>query len=219
MGRQVDLLKTLPHVKRNLETREARRNVDTVRISKKFGEKYFDGPRAYGYGGYQYDGRWVPVAHDIIDHFDLKPGDKVLDIGCAKGFLVRDLRDALPGLTVFGLDISHYALVNSPADVKGRLCLGTADQLPFPDNAFTAALAVDSIHNLPRERAKTALTEIERVCDGRAFVRVDSYHNTEQKEVFEGWVLTAEFHDFPSGWLTLFSEAGYTGDYDWTIIQ
>jgi len=31
--------------------------------------------------------------------------------------------------------------------------------------------------------------------------------------------LTAEFHDFPAGWLELFHEAGYTGDYSWTIIQ
>jgi hypothetical protein len=32
-------------------------------------------------------------------------------------------------------------------------------------------------------------------------------------------VLTAEFHDYPEGWLKLFKEAGYTGNYAWTIIE
>jgi len=41
----------------------------------------------------------------------------------------------------------------------------------------------------------------------------------EQKAVFEDWVLTAKFHDYPDGWLKLFKEAGYTGDYYWTIIE
>ena len=41
----------------------------------------------------------------------------------------------------------------------------------------------------------------------------------EQKEIFESWVLTAEFYDYPDGWVALFEEAGYMGDYYWTIIQ
>jgi hypothetical protein len=31
--------------------------------------------------------------------------------------------------------------------------------------------------------------------------------------------LTAEFYDYPQGWIELFREAGYTGDYYWTIIE
>jgi hypothetical protein len=50
-------------------------------------------------------------------------------------------------------------------------------------------------------------------------VRVDSYWTPEQKAIFESWVLTAEFHDYPTGWLQLFNEAGYTGDYCWVIIE
>ena len=144
---------------------------------------------------------------------------RVLDIGCAKGFLVKDLLDALPGLEVFGLDISRYAVRHGHPDVVGRLHVGGADDLPFPDDAFDAVIAIDVVHNLPRERAKIALQEITRVGRGGAFVRVDSYHDEAQKRIFESWVLTAEFHDYPSGWLTLFDEAGYEGDYDWTIIS
>jgi hypothetical protein len=61
--------------------------------------------------------------------------------------------------------------------------------------------------------------EIQRLSAGRAFVRVDSYRTPEQKAVFESWVLTAEYHDYPSEWIALFEESGYTGDYNWVIIE
>ncbi len=47
---------------------------------------------------------------------------------------------------------------------------------------------------------------------------MDSYRTPEQRQQFLDWVLTAEFHDDPKGWLRLFEEAGYTGDYDWTVL-
>jgi methyl-accepting chemotaxis protein len=64
-----------------------------------------------------------------------------------------------------------------------------------------------------------SMKEIQRLSSGRAFVQVDSYHTPEQKTIFESWVLTAEFHDYPSGWIKVFEEAGYQGDYYWTIID
>ncbi len=219
MGREVNLLSALPRTKRNIGARTEARNPDVVAASKQFGEMYFDGPRSHGYGGYRYDGRWVPVARDMIAHFGLKPGDRVLDVGCAKGFLVNDLMQALPGLEVFGQDISEYALMNCHPPVISRLHLGSCESLPFPDDSFRCVVSLDTVHNLPRERARTALAEIQRVSGGRAFVRVDSYRTAAQKAVFESWVLTAEYHDYPEGWLKLFDEAGYTGDYAWTIIE
>jgi hypothetical protein len=41
--------------------------------------------RDTGYGGYRYDGRWLPIAEDMIAHFGLRPGDRVLDVGAGKG--------------------------------------------------------------------------------------------------------------------------------------
>lgn len=219
MGREINLLSSLPKTRRNIQARLEAKDPEVVRISKQYGEMYFDGPRDYGYGGYRYDGRWVPVAKDFIKHFDLKPGDRVLDVGCAKGFLVNDLLQALPGLEVFGVDISLYALMNCHPNVVGRIHQGSADDLPFPDGSFKAVISLDTIHNLPRARAKVALQEIQRLSGGKAFVRVDSYRTPDQKAIFESWVLTAEFHDYPDGWLKLFDEAGFSGDYYWTIIE
>lgn len=216
---EIDLLRGLPRTKRNLEKRAEAKNPEIVRISKQYGKMYFDGPREYGYGGYRYDGRWVPVAHDIVEHVSLKPGNRVLDIGCAKGFLVKDLMQVCPGLEVFGLDISEYALMHCEPEVIGRIHLGSGDHLPFPDNSFDYVLSLNTIHNFSRDKAIRAMQEIQRISGGRAFVQVDSYRTPEQKEIFESWVLTAEFYDYPDGWVTMFEEAGYTGDYYWTIIE
>lgn len=214
---EVNLLKSLPQGKRNLKARETAKTDEHIRISKEYGEMYFDGPREYGYGGYRYDGRWKPVAKDIIDHFGLKPGDKVLDVGCGKGFLVKDLLEL--GIDAYGIDVSKYALVNCEKEVIGRLSYGSADELFYPDRSFQAVLAINSIHNLPREKCLTALREMERLSPGKCFLQVDSYHTPEQKEIFESWVLTAEYYGYPNEWIQLFNEAGYTGDYYWTIIN
>jgi ubiquinone/menaquinone biosynthesis C-methylase UbiE len=215
---RVNLLSALPQTKRDVNARAKVKNADVIRISRQFGEEYFDGPRDYGYGGYRYDGRWLPVARDIVAHFDLQPGMRVLDVGCAKGFLVKDLLAVCPGLEVFGLDVSEYAILHCEPEVVGRLHLGNACKLPFPDNSFDCVLSINTIHNFDRNGVVQAVREVERMSKGKSFVQVDSYFDEEQRKLFLDWVLTAHFHDYPDKWIELFREAGYTGDYDWTLV-
>jgi len=215
---EVNLLAGLPQIKRNVAARLTAKTPENVAAAQQFGQAYFDGTRETGYGGYRYDGRWLPVARDIVAHFGLKPGDRVLDIGCAKGFLVKDLIAVCPGLEVFGLDVSEYALMHCDPEVVGRLHLGSAEKLPFPDNSFTAVLSINTLHNLNRDALLLALKEIQRLSDGHAYVQVDSYRNEEERKLFEDWVLTAKFHDYPEIWRAVFDEAGYTGDFYWTFV-
>jgi Methylase involved in ubiquinone/menaquinone biosynthesis len=221
MLNEVNLLARLPRSRRNVNARAEAKSPEVIRISKQFGQEYFDGPREYGYGGYRYDGRWVPVAEDIVAHFGLKPGDRVLDVGCAKGFLVKDLMKVCPGLDVYGIDISEYAVTHCEPEVIGRLHVGSADRLPFPDGSFDCVLSINTIHNFDRDGVIRACREVQRVRkdNDRAFVQVDSYRDEEQRQLFLDWVLTAAFHDYPDKWVGLFKEAGYTGDYYWTIVE
>src|SRR6266446_1137948 len=109
-------------------------------IAKQFGKDYFDGDRTCGYGGYKYDGRWQAVAGKLIQHYGLKSGDRVLDIGCGKGFLLHDMIQALPGLEIAGLDISSYAIEHSMPGVRPFLQVGNATSLPFPAQSFALVL-------------------------------------------------------------------------------
>ena len=216
--REVNFLHRLPKPKRNLVERAAATAEDKA-IACKFGRDYFDGDRRHGYGGYRYDGRWIPVAETIATEWNLKAGDRVLDIGCGKGFLVKDLMKVVPGLEAFGIDISEYGVINCEPEVVGRIHVGDALSLPFPDSSFKAALSINTIHNLDRAGCITAIREMKRVAPQHCYIQVDSYHTPEQKTVFEKWVLTAKTHDYPEAWLKIFAEAEYRGDYYWTIIE
>lgn len=216
---EIDLLRHYPRAKRKLDKPRSQ-DPENVRVARLFGREYFDGRREQGYGGYRYDGRWVPIARDIVDHFGLKPGMKVLDVGAAKGFLVKDLMGVCPGLEVYGIDISHYAITHCEPEARGRLAVATAEALPFPDGMFDVALSINTLHNLERPRLITALRELQRVsAPGRTYVQLDAYYNEAEREIFLGWVLTAQTFLRPEQWRELFAEAGYVGDYHWTILD
>lgn len=218
MSRYVDLLRSLPKTKRDVKSRAATKTPEVIAIAKKFEKDYFDGDRKYGYGGLEYDGRWLAVARDIIKFLDLQPGNRVLDVGCGKGFLVYDLMKEDKSLDVYGLDISEYAIKNSPVSIRLKLKQGTAEKLPYADKSFDCVLSINTLHNLPRDGVIRALKEIERVSRGKSYVVVDSYYNSEQKRQFEDWALTAETHMYPHQWVDLFDEAGYKGFYSWNVL-
>lgn len=215
---EVNLLARYPRVKRNVKARLGNKDANRA-IAMKFGREYFDGTREQGYGGYRYDGRWLPIAEDIVKHFGLKSGDRVLDIGCGKGFLVKDLMKVRPGLEVFGLDISEYAVMNCEPEVIGRIHVGNATRLPFPENSFQAVLSINTVHNLDRANCVLAVQEMERVAPGHGYIQVDAYRNKEEEQMFLDWVLTARTYGTPEFWVDLLHEAGYGGDYYWTILE
>jgi len=215
---EIDLLRHYPRARRKMARPRAADPANRI-AALKFGAEYFDGTREQGYGGYHYDGRWVPIARDIVAHFGLEPGDRVLDVGCAKGFLVKDLTAVCPGLEVYGLDLSQYALTHAEPEAAGRLVLGTADRLPFASGSFEAVLCINVVHNLERDRCIAALREIERLAPGRGYVRVDAYRTEAERRIFLGWVLTAVTFLTPDAWRDLMAEAGYIGDYSWTILE
>lgn len=216
---EIDLLRRYPKAKRDIQKRQAAQSPEAIETARLYGFEYFDGTRDQGYGGYRYDGRWIPIAEDIIAHYGLKGGDRVLDVGCAKGFLVKDLRKVCSGLDVFGIDVSEYAMRHSEPETIGRLHLGCASSLPFPDKSFDFVISINTLHNLEGANLQKALREIMRVSKGPAYVQVDSYHTPEEREIFLSWVLTAKTHGYPEEWEKIFNEAGYTGDYGWTIVN
>lgn len=73
-----------------------------------------------GYTSY----RWmpemtIPLAHEIVTQLGIEKHERIMDFGCAKGYLVKALR--LLHHDAMGLDISEYALSQAPEDVKPYL--------------------------------------------------------------------------------------------------
>ncbi|MEM8782854.1 MAG: methyltransferase domain-containing protein [Planctomycetota bacterium] len=183
-------------------------------LAKQWGRDYWDGDRRVNYGGYTYrPGWWQRVSDAMQKHYQLQPGDKVLDVGCGKGFLLYDWTQTLPGIEVAGLDVSAYALEHAKDEVKPFLTLGTAAELPYPDDYFDLVYSINTLHNLHNYELYPALREIQRVAKRHAYVCVESYRNEAEKANLLYWQVTCEAFHSPEAWQWWFDHAGYTGDH------
>jgi SAM-dependent methyltransferase len=218
---EIDFLSDLhTRTKRDYLARVTQVNkADATRVARQFGFDYWDGDRQYGYGGYKYDGRWRVVADRLVAHYGLKPGDKVLDIGCGKGFLLYDLLQAVPGLEVAGIDISEYAISKAMPEVKDKLTRGTAAQLPYADGEFDLVISITTLHNLHCYNLEKALREMQRVGKQNRYLCVESYRTDQEKVNLLYWQLTCECFFTPKEWQWWFNLTGYTGDYSFIYFE
>ena len=192
---------------------------EAAKIAKRFDRDYWDGDRKFGYGGYRYDGRWFPVAQAMAQHYGLKAGDRILDVGCGKGFLLYEFTRAVPGLEVQGIDISSYAVEHAHDAVKPFLQVGNANALPFPDRSFDLVFSITTLHNLKCYVLEKALREIERVGRGGKHIVVESFRTEEEKVNLLYWQLTCESFCWPEEWQWWFKRCDYTGDHSFIYFE
>ncbi|MBU3022191.1 class I SAM-dependent methyltransferase [Aestuariibacter sp. A3R04] len=213
---EIDLLRNYPRTNRDTKARGETKTEEVRQIARQFGQAFFDGDRQYGYGGFYYNSRfWQPVIPDFKRHFSLTSDSCVLDVGCAKGFMLHDMREAIPGIDVRGVDISDYAVANAKEEVREWIQQACATHLPFNDNAFDVVISINTVHNLEQAECAIALQEIMRVSKGKAFITVDAYRNEDEKARMLEWNLTAKTIMHVDEWKAFFNDVGYTGDYYW----
>jgi len=218
MGVEIDLLASYPKTKRNVEGRLTSKTDEDRMVARQFGREFFDGDRRHGYGGFKYMPRfWLPVMPTFKSYWQLSAEASLLDVGCAKGFMLHELAGFIPGITVKGIDISQYAIENAIEDMKPHLQVANATHLPFPDKSFDVVTSINTVHNLELEDCGKALREIERVSKGKAFVTVDAYRNEDERSRMYAWNLTAKTIMSTDEWVAFFFDVGYSGDYYWFI--
>ncbi|SVC87003.1 uncharacterized protein METZ01_LOCUS339857 [marine metagenome] len=193
MGKEIDLMKNYPRTKRDIKQRGKEKTNEDRRIAREFEKDFFDGDRRNGYGGFNYNPRfWQPVVPNFQSYYNLSKTSSLLDVGCAKGFMLHDFSEMIPGINVQGIDISNYAIQNSMESVKNKLQVADARELPFQDDSFDLVISITTVHNFDRQDCMAALKEINRVSKGNAFITVDAYRNEEEKEAMLAWNLTAK---------------------------
>ncbi len=183
-------------------------------VAQQFGREYFDGPRKLGLGGYYYNPKFfTQVVQDFIKYYELGSSSRILDVGCGKGFMMKDFKDALPNSEVYGVDISQYCFENAMPEVKKFIKIGSCDDLPYPDNYFDLVVSIATIHNLDKDGVKKSISEIIRVGTGKYYIKVNGYRSPEEKSKLEQWNLVAKTILNVDEWLSIFDELGYSGDY------
>ena len=214
---KINLLKSLPKTwkKKPLKIRHSASIEDRI-LSWRLDKEYFDGNRKQGYAGYKYDGRWRPVAQDFIEHYKLKDNAKILDIGCAKSYLLDEFGKLLKKPTLCGLDISHYAITKSNKRIKKNLCIGNATKLPFEKNYFDLVISINSLHNIMTlDELKKSFKEIKRVSKKNTFISLGAYTNKKDQKILDNWAVVATTYMSVNSWLNFFKHVNYKGDYWW----
>ena len=218
MGKEINLLADYPKSKRNLVDRENFKSEQNVKIARKFGKDFFDGGRETGYGGFNYNSKyWTDVVKKFKSYWKLDVDSTLLDVGCAKGFMLYDLSLLIPGINFKGIDISKYAIDHALDSVKKKLLVANARDLPFENDSFDFTISINTVHNLELDQCAEAIKEISRVSKKNSFITVDAYRNDEEKERMYKWNLTAKTIMSVEEWIIFFKKIDYKGDYYWFI--
>jgi SAM-dependent methyltransferase len=182
-----------------------------------YGQDYFDNPdHPLGYHGYKYDGRYALAVSKIVEHYRLMPGMSVLEIGCAKGFVLVEFLKL--GMKIAGFDYSQYALANSHPDVKKFVSRGSIDNLPFKDEQFDLVIAKEILPHVPHKILRKSLRECKRVSKGNIFFEIQCGRTEHELEYMKLWDRTHQVAESPSWWSTVFEEEKIQCDAHYNIL-
>src|SRR5690554_6342242 len=155
---------TKPIVKKVTVEPANTKSIDIKNLSRIYDRNYYENGVATKKSDYT-NYSWIRLgqyfnktAKHITDKFNPKTA---LDVGCAKGFLVRALVDL--GVDACGIDPSEYALAEAPHDVKDKLTLGVAQSLPYPDNKVDGVTCFDVLEHIPETDVSEVSSEMLRV--------------------------------------------------------
>lgn len=172
-----------------------------------YGRGYFDEPGGV-YGGYWYDGRYADAAKKLVEAFGLKPGDTVLELGCAKGFVLVELQKL--GLDVRGIDASGYAVENAHKDVRDRIEWREAGPYLGRGASFDFVFAKELLPHLTQYTASSVAAEMTRV-GKQAYVVIQCAANAEAAALMKQWDPTHRICKPREWWRKRLQSAGYQG--------
>lgn len=217
--REFNALRGYPQPK---EPRYIGPNIRTIKnkiIASYRDERYYDGDRKNGYGGFKYDGRWKEIVKSMVKDYGLTEKSALLQIGCEKGFLLHDFHEHFPTMKIRGAEMSDYAIAQSMPLIKEHIAKTDFNKLPFKDGEFDFVIAIGVIYTLTLRDAISALKEIQRVGKGKSFITLGSYRNEQEERLFRNWSVLGSTILHEDDWIEVLNESGYTGDYHFTNAE
>ena len=221
MGNELNIVTKLHQAtKRKYIDRMIDEKIKCMLKAKEYEFDYWDGDRRFGYGGYKYiPDRWKPAAEELIKNYNLDNNSSVLDVGCGKAFLLYEMKKILPGLNVYGFDISKHGINSAKDEIKENLFIHKAqNDYPFENNQFDLVISLGCFHNLRVFELEKAIKEVQRV-GKQAYIMVESYRNEKELFNLECWALTCESFFDREEWIWLYNLFGFKGDYEFIYFE
>ena len=204
--------------KKNAVNRVVKRKLKNKFIAWKLDKEYYDGDRNNGYGGFRYDGRWLKLLPRFIKKYKLTNNSKILDLGCKKGFIMKDLKILLPKARVYGIEDHLYPIKNAEKEIKNKIIYSNYYKIPFKKNYFDLVIGFSSIYKYNFNDVVKTINEINRVSKN-SFLTVASYANKKDRELFDKWTLLGTTILQKKEWQELFKILRYRGDYYFTTSK
>ena len=106
-----------------------------------------------------------PRIQELVSIVKKYKPEKVLDVGCGLGYLVKALRKE--GMETYGIDGSRALLEYWQED---HFKLAEAESLPFKDNEFDLAISTDFFEHIPEGQIARVLSEMKRVVEPKGVI-------------------------------------------------
>jgi len=176
-----------------------------------YGYNYYDdGDYGVGYGGYRYDGRYAESVEKMIGYYRLPAGAAVLEIGCAKGFVLVEFHKR--GMKVAGIDISAYAIENAVPEIKPYLVEGSCETLPWEADRFDFVYCKEALPHLTRDQLPSAVAEAQRVCNSdNIFFEIQVADDADGRKLMKTWDETHQCIESTAWWREYLGGLGYRG--------
>ncbi len=171
-----------------------------------YGYTYYDDESyGVGYGGYHYDGRYGSCADKMIEHYGLSLNSRVLEIGCAKGFILCEFHKK--GMDVSGIDLSSYAIENAVPEVRELIVQGSCEELPWESNTFDFVYCKETLPHLKEPQLHRAFAEIKRVSkSNHIFFEIQVAENETDRKLVKAWDETHQSIQSSDWWRQLLQQ-------------
>ena len=175
------------------------KNIEEI---KRFWKKFYD-DHAKDYDSIWWDDENALKEFEGFKTFvKIKQGDVVLDIATGTGTFLIEMAKA--GAICYGIDQSPNMLEQLRSKVKQKgieryvekITIGTAENLPYPDETFNWVVCIGMFEYYPLEYAEIVLSEIIRVIksEGHCFIDIPDPYNSYAQE--RDWIFSYDLEEF-----------------------
>ena len=155
----------------------------------------------------------LPIVEPTLALMDLRPTDRILDMGCGSGWLARRLAAYTPHGRVIGIDIADEMVRRAQLASTGisnlQFLQGTCEAIPAPPDTFTKVLSVESAYYWPDPAS--GMAEIFRVLQagGSAWILINYYRDNPDCHQWKALFKIPTHLLSADEWQQLFRAAGF----------
>jgi SAM-dependent methyltransferase len=184
---------------------------------KTYNYDYYERGLVCNVSGYMNYG-WMPemtlhMAHNFILNLGISKNHKVLDYGCAKGYLVKAFR--ILDIEAYGVDVSDYAISLVDTEIKDYCALiETGKNLNSFNLSYDFVIAKDVLEHITEDGVKDILNQLKKITK-KIFIAVPLASDNDSGKYIIGeydnditHVLAKTF----DWWTELFLQAGWNID-------